>query len=138
MFCRISPAAPLAVTVSAVLLPSGATTRVGGRRTRAAVLIPGGHAEVLRVLRHVLVGTADRPVRAALDGLEMRVEERPQVVGGGVGEVCAARAIAQDHGARRCVGGRSVICADVWCARSSLADDEQSATVTAATDACLL
>ena len=112
-----------------VAVQSGGGAR--SHRARAAVLVPCPYAEVLGVLRHVLEGAADSLVSAALDRLQMGIEIRPQIVGGDVAEVRAARSLAQDNRAGGCVRGRvadlngGVVCVG----RSPLA---RTATVTAA------
>ena len=72
--------------------------RRGGavRRGRAgsAVLVPGRDGEVLRILRHVLEGTADCLVGARLERLEVRAEVSPLIVRRDIAEGSTAGAIA--------------------------------------------
>ena len=96
----------LAVIGSAVVLPSGATTAFAVTVADAAVLVPRRHGEVFGVLRHVLEGTADRPVRPALDGLEVRVWYAHRLLAAAYAKFAPPDPVAQDHGARRRGGGR--------------------------------
>ena len=106
MFCRISARRAAGGDRVGGRVAIRRDNRIGDHGAGAAVLVPRADAEVFGVLQHVLVGTADRSVRPALDGLEVRVEVRPQVVGRDVREVRAGRSVAQDDraGGRGCGG----------------------------------
>ena len=90
IFCWMTGVAVLAVIWSAVVLPSGAAAAFALTEQDPPFL---SHVATVKSSEYFAMfsnGAADRLERAALDGLEVRVLERPQVVGGGVREVRAA------------------------------------------------